>query len=151
MEKPSFNLKINNYPKQYKQHWLNQREKLSLKTPTWPRTCNKTPSTAPTWPWRNTTLRKILPHSSRKSLTASTTPPGTPSLEGTSDPMWHTRQSTSSISTWDKLPFYSSNLVDRMREGSIMTTIICTSLIKHLRIWSYREIFATYFVEYLIF
>ncbi|CAK9110414.1 Uncharacterized protein SCF082_LOCUS51281 [Durusdinium trenchii] len=66
--------------------------------------------------WRSTTLRKILRHLSRRSSTRSTTPRGTASWGGISDPMSRTRPNTSSISTWDRWRFSSSNQAER-REG----------------------------------
>merc|ERR1711934_456819 len=75
---------------------------------TCPRRCSRMLSTAPPRPWRSTTLRRTLQPTSRRSLTKSTTPPGTALSAGTLVPMSLTRPDISSTSTLAKWQYFSS-------------------------------------------
>ena len=63
-------------------------------------------------PWRNTTLRRTLPRTSRRSSTKSTTPRGIALWAGISAPTLPTRPGTLSTFTWGRWPFCCSR-VDR--------------------------------------
>ncbi|KAG5280962.1 hypothetical protein AALO_G00065930 [Alosa alosa] len=76
---------------------------------TCPRICSRTLWSAPPRPWRNTTSRKTLLPTSKRSLTRSTTPPGIALWEETSAAMSPMRPSISSTSTWGRWPFSSSS------------------------------------------
>uniref|UniRef100_A0A8W8KA54 Secreted protein n=1 Tax=Magallana gigas TaxID=29159 RepID=A0A8W8KA54_MAGGI len=85
--------------------------KQSSRMLTCQRTCNKMPWIVQPQPLRNTTLKKTLLHTSRRNSTKNTIPHGIVLLEEISVATLPTRPSTSSISIWDKLPSFSSNLV----------------------------------------
>eukprot|EP00116_Pleurobrachia_bachei_P008991 sb/3469253/ len=84
------------------------RGKLLSRMPIWLRTCSRMLSSVPPRLSRNTTSRRTLLHTSRRSSTRSTTPHGIALLEGTSDLTLPTRPSTSSTSILARLPSFSS-------------------------------------------
>ncbi|MCL4168891.1 UNVERIFIED_CONTAM: hypothetical protein GTU68_015407 [Idotea baltica] len=78
--------------------------------PIWPKKCNKMLWMSLNKAWRNITSRKTSLLTSRKSLTRSTTPLGIALLAETLAATSLMRPNISSISTWDKWPFFCSNL-----------------------------------------
>merc|ERR1711913_16766 len=83
-------------------------ERPSSRMPTCLRRCSKTLWTVPRRRSRNTTSRRTSPPTSRRSLTKSTTRPGTALWGGTSAPTSPTRPGISSTSTWVKSPYCCS-------------------------------------------
>merc|ERR1712154_163319 len=86
------------------------RERQLSRMLTCPRTSSRMLWTVPHRLLRNTTLRKTLLLSSRRSLTKSTTPHGTQLLDVTLAATSPMSPSTSSTSTSDKSPSCCSNL-----------------------------------------
>ncbi|KAF4085888.1 hypothetical protein AMELA_G00100070 [Ameiurus melas] len=73
------------------------------------RTCSRMQLTVRLRPWRSTTLRRTSQHTSKRSLTRSTTQHGTASWEETLAATSLTRRSTSSTSTWARWRSSCSN------------------------------------------
>merc|ERR1711935_24028 len=93
------------------QRWLSGRHKERpwSNRLTCRKTCSKRPSIALLRRWKNTTLKKTLQRSSRRTLTRNTTQHGTALLGVTLGATSLTRRNTLSTFTWDKSPFFSSN------------------------------------------
>merc|ERR1712168_1107985 len=85
-------------------------EKPLSRMPTCRRTCKQTLSNAQPRLWKNTTLKKTSPPSSKKNSTKNTAQPGTALLAATLVVMLPTRPSTLSIFIWDRSLFSCSNL-----------------------------------------
>ena len=94
--------------------------------------CSKMLSMSPPRPSKNTTSKRISLPTSRRNSTKNTTQHGTVLSVATSAATSHTRPSTLSTFTLDKLPSFCSSLVKRSYWTVILLTTLLTSTTRKL-------------------